>query len=144
MSTSQLSDPKYALVADVHQWIIAKLTTGEGFSVLLASNHPSGKKLTKYQHDSVEEALAQCKNELSSVLLDASAYALVFDTRTMVSHKLEPMLMFQMEDKPGRAAIQFAQRYEWRKKFLSKALEYKPLEEFRATGRGEPWLQGMA
>jgi hypothetical protein len=144
MPAENPSDPKYLLAADVHQWIVRKLVAGEGFSVLLVSNHPTGKKMTTYQRDTVEEALAQCRSELSSSLADATAYALVFDARTKIGNEMQPMLVLQVEQRGVGASTQFAQRYELRRKWLSSSKRYASLEEFRVLGRGESWLHNGA
>lgn len=117
-----------------------KLEAGEGFSALLVSDHTSGKKMTKYVEDSVEAALRRCEEELNGELGDALRYALVFDARTQIEGELKPMLVFQMEERGQEASVQFAQLYQLKKKFFSAALKFHPLEDFRAIGRGKPWL----
>ena len=88
MTESSTSDPKYQLVAEVHEWAINKLTTGEPFQGLLLSTHPDGKKMSKYELATTEAALARCEAELSSELSDATSYAFVYDALLKQDDKL--------------------------------------------------------
>jgi hypothetical protein len=141
MVTSASVDPKYLLVADAHQWAINKLAAGEPFQGLLVSNHPSGKKMTKYELATIEEALSRCEYELSGELADASEYAFVYAALSKEGEKLVPILVFRMEQRGAAAAVEFAQRYQLKKAFFTRELTFKALEDFRPMGAGLCWLK---
>ena len=134
------SNPKYALVEVVHDWVKQKLEAGEGFSVLLATNHSDGKRLTKYTYDTVELALQRCEEELKNELADASGYSFVFDARTKIENKLVPMLIFQMEENGQGTSTNFSQKYEMKKRFFSTKLKFHAYEDFQPMGQNKPFL----
>jgi len=133
-------EPRYQLVADAHQWAIDKLVAGERFTALLVSSHPSGKKMTRYDLPTAEDALAACERELAFELGDAIEYAFVYDALLKSCDSTTPALVFRLEQRGGAGAAQFAQRYRLRKKLLSSALVFAPLEEFQPLAAGSAWL----
>ncbi|TWD73574.1 hypothetical protein FB547_12266 [Variovorax beijingensis] len=133
-------ESRYQLVAEAHQWAIDKLVVGERFGALLVSNHSSGKKMTRYDLASQEDALAACERELASALSDANEYALVYDALLKSKEGTAPALVFRMERRGGAGAAQFAQRYQLKKKLLVGSVSYVPLEDFQPLGAGPAWL----
>lgn len=134
------SKPKFTLVEVVHDWVKQKLEAGEGFSVLLATNHSDGQRLTKYAFDTVELALQRCEEELKSELADASSYAFVFDARTKITNRLVPTLIFQMEEIGQGTSTNFSQAYEMKKRFFSAKLKFHAKENFQPMGPNKPFL----
>lgn len=141
MPSTTRVDPKYLLVAEAHQWATKKLSAGERFQGLLVSNHPSGKKMTKYELATAEETIARCEHELSTELADATEYAFVYDALSKQGDKLVPILVFRMEARGASAAAQFSQRYQLRKKLLSSKLAFAAQEEFQPMPAGPCWLK---
>ena len=140
-ASSPPADPKLLLVADAHQWAIIKVSAGERVQGLLVSNHPSGKKMTKYDLATTEEAIARCEQELSGELSDATEYAFVYDALSKQGEKLVPVLVFRMESRGAVAAAQFAQRYQVKKRFFSGKSYFEALEEFQPMAAGARWLK---
>jgi hypothetical protein len=131
---------KYELVANVHDWAKNKLCAGERMQVLLVSNHPDGKRMSKYEFQTLEEALDRCQAELAGDLSSAMEYALVYDAFLKDGENTQPALVFRMEDRESLVAAQFVQRYELRKGFFSSKTTYRPLHDFRALAGGPKWL----
>ena len=114
MERTDSADSRDELIGLVRQWIIPKLESREGFSVLLVSAHPDGNKATKYQEESVESALASCRQDLRTHLADASAYALVYDARMQMEAELRSVLIFQTEARGRGTAACLAEFYRLR------------------------------
>lgn len=129
------------LLADVHDWAAQKLVVDEAFTLLLMSIHPSGKKLTKYDLDSIDEALARCREELYGELSDATGYALVYQSNENEVVTSTPALVFQTELRGAGAHEQFMQSFQLKKKWFSKAREFVPCEDIKVVCHGAPWLR---
>lgn len=91
--------------------------------------------MTKYAFDSVELALQKCKEELRNEFANASSYAFVFDARTKIGDDLVPMLIFQMEERGQGFALNFSQKYEFKKRLFSTKIKFRAKEEFQAMGK---------
>lgn len=135
------SQSRYELVANAHEWAIAKLCAGEPVQGLLVSNHPNGKQMTKYEFETTEAALARCQAELSGELADATEYAFVYGALFKDGNDIAPVLVFRMEQRGAQAAAQFTQRYVLKKRLFSGRLEFRALEDFKAQPAGAPWLK---
>ena len=119
---------------------MAKLCAGGTVQGLLVSNHPDGKKMTKYEFETTEASLARCQAELSGELADAFEYAFVFSAFLKEGNDRVPVLVFRMEQRGAPAAAQFTQRYLLKKRLFSSRSKFSPLEDFQAQPAGKPWL----
>lgn len=128
------------LLADVHDWAAQKLVAEEAFTLLLMSIHPSGKKLTRYDLNSVEEALTQCREELYGELRDATGYAFAYQANANERMTSTPALIFQTELRGAGAHEQFVQSFRLKTKWFSKACEFVPCEDIRVVNHGAPWF----
>lgn len=116
MSTEQLplSPSLVDLLEQSQRHVAQKLEAGEGFSAILYTRHPDGVKMTIYQLDSVEDALAACSRELGHDLRDAQAYAISYDAGIMRDGREIPLIVTQLEERgmPSAALVAFIYRLE--------------------------------
>lgn len=112
-------------------WLIRKIEAEEPFSAIVLSEHPSGRKGTLYQLDSVEEAFAKSEEDLKKHLSDAERYALVFDA-WLIDVKRTPVIICRVEEQGMKSQYQFALPYEFDNNQQGKSV--KPTSDFQFSG----------
>jgi len=98
-----LTTDQKELLSAALEWIRGKIEAAEGFSVLMLSLHPDGKRGSKYSFDTVEEGIAACRLDLQASLADARAYALVFDAWIQDEKSLTPAFVLRRPIEPADA-----------------------------------------
>ena len=72
------------LLEQAVEWCRLKLESGESFTVLLATHHPDGPRLTAYLQNELGEALAQSETDLLAELSDAEAYVICYLEQNLI------------------------------------------------------------
>lgn len=99
-----IPDHLIELAAQLLEWGCGKLTDGDGFSVLMLSQHPDGLRATNYCLASVEEALARAEEELRDGA-GVQAYVLAYDVTMKLAAGPRRGFLFELEEAQAEAAI---------------------------------------
>lgn len=138
---ARISHSLYELMQLSIEWVMRKLEAGEGFSALMMSSHPQGKKATKYSYDSVEEALEAAERELAESLNDASAYAISYDAWFMDGDNKLPVIICRAEEVGLGTQVEFAFPYEF--EMVGDAKKVKPRSRPRYLRQTDKALLGV-
>lgn len=93
-----VSQELFELMQAAIEWALRKVQGEEGFSAVMVSLHPGGRKGSKYTFDSVEEALARSREDLRTDLRDATAYAIAYDAWYVTGDLKQPIIICRLED----------------------------------------------
>lgn len=140
MNAQECADLANKLVDMVHEWIVAKLVAGDGFSVLLMSGHSDGNHGSLYTLDSDEEALRACRADLADRLGSAHAYALAYDARAINDGEVVRVLIYQIEHRFGKTSARARLPYVLSEATLSRQAKFTPLGPVQPMSNGEKWL----
>lgn len=136
----EMTETESGLLEIVKDSVIKKLKDNEGFSVLLASAHNDGNRMSIYTMDSVEDALSECKNKLCHELKDTSDYVLVFDARFEQNGRQENLLIFQMEHLGAKRSMRVFQFYKLEKSSFNSNIRYINIGNLEYYGEEDAWL----